>query len=73
MKKKLTMDAIGLCSLSDKTIDELIQKYLTDSISEFKKSKFRYHTQNPLFFDYEKLYINGGIQPYIDKVRELGR
>lgn len=32
-----------------------------------------YNTQNPLFFDYDKLYLNGGIQPYIDKIKETGK
>ena len=29
-----------------------------------------FNTQDPLFFDYDKLYINGGIKPYIDKIRK---
>ena len=35
------MSASGQYSLSDKTIDELIQKYLNEVIEEIKKSKFR--------------------------------
>ena len=38
-----------------------------------KQRKPRYVTQDPLFFDYERLYLNGGIQPYVDRVRSLGR
>ena len=30
------------------------------------------NTQDPLYFDYERMYINGGIGPYIEKVRALG-
>jgi hypothetical protein len=47
--------------------------YYNERRWDHKKSKFRYHSQNPLYFDYEKLYLNSGIQPYIDKVKELGR
>lgn len=47
--------------------------YYQDKNFEAKKKRFRYVTQDPLFFDYEKLYINGGIQPYIDKVRKSQR
>jgi hypothetical protein len=38
-----------------------------------KQGNWRYRTQDPLFFDYEKLYLNGGIQPFVDKVRAMGR
>jgi hypothetical protein len=37
-----------------------------------KEGKFRYNTQDPLFFDYDKIYLNGGILPYIEKVKGAG-
>lgn len=36
---------------------------------DYKKRKFRAVTQDPLFFDYDQLYLNGGITPYLEKVR----
>ena len=47
--------------------------YEQDRRWDAKQRRFRYVTQDPLFFDYERLYINGGIQPYLDRVRALGR
>ena len=38
-----------------------------------QEGNWRYKTQDPLFFDYEKIYLNGGIQPYVDKVRAMGK
>lgn len=38
-----------------------------------KERNFMYRSQDPLFFDYDKLYLNGGITPYIEKVRAMGR
>jgi len=37
-----------------------------------KQKRFKMNTQDPLYFDYERMYINGGIGPYIEKVRALG-
>jgi len=37
-----------------------------------KQKSYTYNTQDPLYFDYERIYINGGIQPYLDRVRALG-
>lgn len=37
-----------------------------------KEKGFRYNTQDPLFFDYERLYLNGGIQPFIDQLKNKG-
>lgn len=38
-----------------------------------KEKNFRYKTQDPLFLDYEKLYLNEGIYPYIEKAKAVGR
>ena len=38
-----------------------------------KIKRFTYNTQDPLFFDYDKLYINKGIQPFVDKILATGR
>jgi len=38
-----------------------------------KTKKYRYKTQNPLFFDYDKLYLNGGIMPFVEKAKSLGK
>ena len=38
-----------------------------------KRRQFRYNTQNPLFFDYDMIYLNGGIQPFIDRLKSSGR
>ena len=43
--------------------------YYKERRNDAKKKKFTYNTQDPLFFDYDKLYINGGIQSFIDKIR----
>jgi len=38
-----------------------------------KEKKFRYRTQDPLFLDYDKEYLNQGIYPYIEKAKSVGR
>lgn len=37
------------------------------------KKNHKYETQNPLFFDYDRLYLNRGIQPFMDKLKVSGR
>jgi hypothetical protein len=40
---------------------------------DVKQKRFRYYSQDPLFFDYDKFYINGGIKVFIDKVKAGGK
>ena len=38
-----------------------------------KEKRYRYKTQDPLFMDYDKLYLNQGVYPYIEKAKAVGR
>ena len=40
---------------------------------DFKRHHHMYNTQDPLFFDYDRITINGGIQTFIDKIRSGGK
>jgi hypothetical protein len=49
------------------------ENYNLEKRNNPKTRNFRYKTQDPLFFDYDKLYLNQGIMPYVEKVRSLGK
>ena len=34
-----------------------------------KQKRFMQYTQDPLWFDYDRIYLNGGILPYLEQVR----
>jgi len=38
-----------------------------------KQKDWRYNSQDPLFFDYDKIYINGGIMSFVDKIKGGGK
>lgn len=41
--------------------------------NDVTRRRHRVNTQDPLFFDYDRMYLNEGIQPFMDKLKNSGQ